>query len=116
MVEQGCGAAGGRRTLPPNSRAVTGLRLGGTKTPRQELADSGPRLRCVVAKSAARHRQNAAMARRKAPVLATTRAYCPLTRLLGAPSPRIRGGDKEDRPPRAVTKNRGEDACLARVR
>ena|ERR1700750_242150 len=67
MVEQGCGAAGGRRTLPPISRAVTGLRLGGTKTPRQELDDSGPRLRCVVAKSTARHRQNAAMARRKAP-------------------------------------------------
>ena len=68
MVEQDAAPAGGRRPLLPSSRAATGLRLGDTMTPRQELADRGP-LKHAVAESAARRRQDAAMARRKAPHL-----------------------------------------------
>src|ERR1700760_4024473 len=99
MVEQGCGAAGGRLRPPVRSWLIAGHGSVAWLLKARPVIDKTPRWRAE---------------RRR--VLATTRAYCPLTRLLGAPSPRIRGGDKEDRPPRAVTKNRGEDACLARVR
>src|ERR1700745_1845448 len=88
--------------LPGGDRAPPGH----TKMPCQELADSGPRLRCVVARSAARRRNHAAMARRKAPRLpkrkmrielndALSRPAIPSHFLRGAPPPPplFTGGD-----------------------
>jgi hypothetical protein len=111
MVEQGCGARGRETNAPPMLPGGDGAPPGDTMIPRQELADSGPRLRCVVAESAARHRQNAAMARRKAPhLLKRKMRYYPLTRLLGAPSPLYLQREGKTGLPRAATKNRGGGA------
>jgi hypothetical protein len=111
-AEQDAAPAGGETNAPPLLPGGDGAPPGDTKTPRQELADSGPRHRCVVAESAARRRKDAAMARREAPHRLHKRrcAFETDDALIGAPFPLCLERDGKDRPPRAATKNRGGGA------
>ena len=81
-------------------------------TSRQELADGGPP-KHAVARSAASRRQNAAMARRKAPRVGNNTRY----QLPDAPSRRAIPSYLRDEGktglPRAATKNRGGEALVS---
>jgi hypothetical protein len=95
---------------PPAQRRGGSVRIAASDANRGG-ADSGPRLRCVVAKSAARRRNDAAMARRKAPHLLKRKMRIELPDALSRRSiPSVFTKGRKDRPPRAATKNRGGGA------
>src|SRR5882757_6724674 len=75
-----------------------------SRTPRRRLPEARP-----VAV------QDAAMARRKAPRVGNNTRYYPLTRLLGAPSPRICEGDERDYGVPGAAKNTGDFAWLFEI-
>ena len=56
LAEQDAALAGGEMNAPPKHSSGDGAPPGGTKTPREELADGGP-LKHAVARSAARRRK-----------------------------------------------------------
>ena len=134
MVEQDAAPAGGRRTLLPSSRAVTGLRLGAIGPPARSWLMAGRTARSEFEGTAAQKEscwraigRPAGGCQKRGPSpfktprwRAERRRIFPkggcaidyLTRLLGAPFPRISRDEGKTGLPRAATKNRGDFSWL----
>jgi hypothetical protein len=108
--------AGDERT--PQPPGGDGAPPGGNRTSRQELADRGPtRANAeLVAESAARCivRRRDGAPKGAASSQKEDAQSNDLTRFLGAPSPLLFEREGKTGLPRAATKNRGDESCLAR--